>query len=101
MPLISVWPVSLSAFTLNVGSSQLQHFEGRRPSLSLSADDLRLDRLADDRLGERDRFQQDRVLRVAERVAGDRSFRPMTPTMSPAGPLSTSSRPRAGSAWMW
>ena len=71
MPLISIWPVSLSIFTMNVGSSRCS-MSRTLASLSLSAARLRLDSLADDRLGERDLLQQDRVLRVAERVAGDR-----------------------------
>ena len=37
-----------------------------------SVERLRLDRHRDDRLGKLDRFQQDRMLRIAQRVAGDR-----------------------------
>ena len=101
MPLISVWPVSLSAFTLNVGSSQLEHVQ-RVGQLVLVRRRLRLDRLADDRLGERDRLQQDRVLRLAERVAGDRVLQ-----ADDARRCRRPGRSRhflqlaVGSAWMW
>ena len=102
MPLISVCPVSLSSLHLERRVFELEHVPARRSSLSLSAAALRLDRLAHHRLGERDRFEQDRVLRVAERVAGDgvlqaddarRCRRP--------GRSRTSSSPRSGSAWTW
>ena len=62
------------------------------PSLSRSALVLRLDGDRDDRLGELHPLEHDRVLLVAERVAGGVSRRPTAAQMSPALHSSISSR---------
>ncbi len=101
MPLISVWPVSLSAFTVNVGSS--------RCSMSSACVELVLVRAADS-------GSIDWLTTASANVIGSsrigccvsqsvspviESLRPTTPTMSPAGPFSHFFRPRVGSAWTW
>ena len=75
MPAMIVWPVSGSVLTRNVGSSSISLLQGDA-HLVLVLLGLRLDRDADDRLGEGDRLEHDRLRLVAQRVAGDRALRP-------------------------
>ena len=100
MPLMSVWPVSLSAFTLNVGSSSWSTSRAS-PSLSRSAP---LSGSIDWLTTASAKVIDSSTIGccVSQRVSPVLvSFRPMTATMSPAGAASTSSSPRLGSAWTW
>ena len=67
---MSVSAVSGSVLTRKVGSSSDEALEGER-QLVLVGLGLRLDLDLDDRLGERDRLEDDRVVRVGQRVAGE------------------------------
>ena len=69
MPAMIVCPVSSSVRTRNDGSSIAELLQ-RRAELLLVGLGLRLDGDVDDRLGELHPLQDDRVLLVAERVAG-------------------------------
>ena len=71
MPEMIVWPVSWSVRDAErriLGGELLQ----RAAELLLVGLRLRLDRDRDDRLGELDRLEDDRLVLVAERVAGRR-----------------------------
>ena len=69
MPAMMVWPVSSSVRTWKVGSSSDERLE-RLAHLLLVDLGLGLDGDVDDRLGELERLEDDRVVGVAERVAG-------------------------------
>ena len=69
MPRMIVWPVSVSVWTRKVGSSCISLAE-RHAHLFLVGLGLGLDRDRDDRLGEVHRLEHDRVVLVADRVAG-------------------------------
>ena len=68
MPAISVWPVSSSVRTRNVGSSSPEALQPRA-ELVLVGLRLRLDRDRDDRVGEGHRLELDRRRVGGERVA--------------------------------
>ena len=71
MPLRMVWPDSWSVDTRKDGSSCGQLLQ-RDAHLFLVGLGLRLDRDLDDRLGEFHALQDDRLVRIAQRVAGAR-----------------------------
>ena len=70
MPAMSVWPVSGSVLTRKVGSSSARRWRAIA-QLVLVGLGLGLDLDLDDRLREGDRLEDDRVVRVAQRVAGE------------------------------
>ena len=69
MPERMVWPVSGSVWTLKVGSSRIS-LSSDNAQLFLIALGLRLDRHGDHRRRKFNRLEHDRILLVADRVAG-------------------------------
>ena len=70
MPAMMVWPESMIRVDVE-GRIFLRQLGQRHAHLLLVGLGLRLDRNLDDRLREVDRLEHDRVLVVADRVAGD------------------------------
>jgi hypothetical protein len=83
MPAMMVWPDSSSVLTRKDGSSARQAVE-REAHLFLVALGLRLDGDLDDRLGELHALQDDRLERIAKRVARRGFLEAGEATMSPA-----------------
>ena len=75
MPEIIVWPVSSSVRTLKDGSS-VASFCRDKTELFLVGLAFRFDRDRYDRIGKIDRFKNDRLVFVAQRIAGRRGFQP-------------------------
>jgi hypothetical protein len=69
MPLMIVWPVSSLSWARKVGSCRF-HFQSVGQLLALGGA-FRFDGHGDDRVRKLNRFQEDRVLGIAQCVAGD------------------------------